>query len=58
MAMTQVVLKGVLLERQTPYFHDYVTRYTDLPLVVRLKKDGDSFGRTASCGPPTWGCTH
>lgn len=43
MAMTQVVLKEFFLERQTPYFHDYVTRYTDLPLVVRLKRTGEAY---------------
>ncbi|MCL8209438.1 MAG: nitrate reductase subunit alpha [Actinomycetia bacterium] len=36
MAMTYVILKEFYIERSTPYFEDYVRRYTDLPFLVRL----------------------
>ena len=55
MAMTFVILKEFFLERQTPYFHDYVTRYTDLPFVIRLERNGaeyvsDRFLRASDLG--------
>ncbi|ANP46008.1 nitrate reductase subunit alpha [Candidatus Viadribacter manganicus] len=41
MAMGHVVLSEYHRDRQVPYFQDYVRRYTDMPLLVRLvKKDG------------------
>ena len=41
MAMGHVVLTEYHRDRQVPYFQDYVRRYTDMPLLVRLvKKDG------------------
>ncbi len=36
MAMGHVVLKEFFVDRQTPYFTDYVKKYTDLPYLVRL----------------------
>ena len=36
MAMGHVILKEFFVDQQTPVFHDYVTRYTDLPFLVRL----------------------
>lgn len=35
-AMGHVVLKEFYVDRQVPYFVDYVSRYTDLPFLVRL----------------------
>ena len=43
MAMTHVILKEFFVDRQTPYFLDYVTKYTDLPFVVLLKKEGNQY---------------
>ncbi|THF55526.1 nitrate reductase subunit alpha [Ollibium composti] len=43
MAMGHVVLKEFFLDRKTPYFEDYCRRLTDLPMLVRLRKDGDRF---------------
>jgi len=41
MAMGHVILKEFFVDRQAPYFLDYVTRYTDLPFLVRLdERDG------------------
>jgi nitrate reductase alpha subunit len=37
MAMGHVVLKEFFVERQTPRFVDYVSRYTDLPYLVSLE---------------------
>src|SRR6185437_14820726 len=43
MAMGHVVLKEFFIDRKVPYFEDYARRYTDLPMLVRLRKDGDRF---------------
>ena len=43
MAMGHVILKEFFLDRKTPYFEDYCRRLTDLPMLVRLRKDGDRF---------------
>ena len=37
MAMGHVILKEFFVDRQVPYFSDYVSRYTDLPFLVRLE---------------------
>src|SRR5664279_60528 len=43
MAMGHVVLQEFFVDRQTPYFSDYVKKYTDLPHLVCLEKvDSDS----------------
>ncbi|MEV4835690.1 nitrate reductase subunit alpha [Nonomuraea sp. NPDC049486] len=40
-AMGQVILRECFVERQVPYFLDYVRRFTDMPFLVRLEeKDG------------------
>ncbi|WP_372455817.1 nitrate reductase subunit alpha [Nonomuraea sediminis] len=36
MAMGHVLLREFFVERQVPYFQDYVRRFTDLPFLVRL----------------------
>jgi nitrate reductase alpha subunit len=41
MAMGHVVLKEFFVDRTTPYFHDYVSRFTDLPFLVALDERGD-----------------
>ncbi len=43
MAMGHVVLTEFHRDREVPYFKDYVRRYTDMPLLVRLVKQGDRF---------------
>ena len=41
MAIGHVILREFHLDRTVPYFADYVRRYTDLPMLVRLvRKDG------------------
>ena len=41
MAMGHVILKEFHLDRPSAYFQDYVRRYTDLPMLVKLvKRDG------------------
>lgn len=41
MAFGHVILKEFHLDKQDPYFRDYVTRYTDFPMLVKLeKRDG------------------
>jgi nitrate reductase alpha subunit len=37
LAMGQVVLQEFFVERTTPYFDDYVKKYTDLPFLVRIE---------------------
>ncbi|GEA87510.1 nitrate reductase subunit alpha [Cellulomonas cellasea] len=40
-AMGHVTLKEFFVDRQVPYFRDYVQRFTDLPFLVRLEeRDG------------------
>ena len=41
MAMGHVILKEFFVDRQTPYFVEYVRRYTDLPFLVRLDRAPD-----------------
>jgi nitrate reductase / nitrite oxidoreductase, alpha subunit len=41
MAMGHVILREFFLDRQSEYFRDYCSRYTDLPLLVTLRRDGD-----------------
>lgn len=41
MAMGHVVLKEFFVDRQTPYFTQYVKTYTDLPHLVRLEETAD-----------------
>ncbi len=43
MAMGHVILKEFFLDRQTPYFQDYCRRLTDMPMLVRLRRDGTRF---------------
>ena len=40
LAMGHVALKEFVIEKQTPYFIDYLRRYTDMPMLVRLRKHG------------------
>ncbi len=40
MAMGHVILKEFFLDRQAEYFQDYCRKYTDLPLLVTLRRDG------------------
>ncbi|GAB2841380.1 nitrate reductase subunit alpha [Actinocorallia aurea] len=39
MAMGHVLLREFFVDRQVPYFTEYVTKYTDLPFLVRLDED-------------------
>ena len=41
MAMGHVVMKEFFVDKKVPYFEDYTRRYTDMPMLVRLRKDGD-----------------
>lgn len=43
MAVTHVILKEFHYEKQTPYFIDYVKKYTDSPYLVELEKVGDHY---------------
>jgi len=43
MAMGHVVLKEFFVERQVPFFTDYVTRYTDLPCLVLLREHNGAY---------------
>ncbi|MFO1185956.1 MAG: nitrate reductase subunit alpha [Bauldia sp.] len=43
MAMGHVILKEFHVERTTPYFQDYVRRYTDMPMLVRLVRQGEHY---------------
>ncbi len=41
MAMGHVILKEFHLDRKSAYFEDYVRRFTDMPMLVRLVHRGD-----------------
>ncbi len=41
MAMGHVIMKEFHLERPSAYFTDYVRRYTDMPVLVKLVKRGE-----------------
>ncbi len=41
MAMVHVILTEFFIKRQVPYFQDYCRQFTDLPMLVTLRKDGD-----------------
>ncbi|HEV7206020.1 MAG TPA: nitrate reductase subunit alpha, partial [Jatrophihabitans sp.] len=44
MSMGHVILKEFFVDRQVPYFTDYVKSYTDLPFLVILdESDGDTY---------------
>lgn len=43
MAVTHVILKEYHVDRQVPYFMEYVKRYTDCPFLVELTKQGDHY---------------
>ena len=41
LAMGHVILREFFVEQPTPYFYDYVSRYTDLPFLVTLDERPD-----------------
>ena len=43
MAMGHVILKEYHLAKKSPYFDEYCRTYTDMPMLVRLKKRGAGF---------------
>ncbi|MGD9676906.1 MAG: nitrate reductase subunit alpha [Vulcanibacillus sp.] len=42
-AMTHVILKEFYIEDKTDYFYNYAKKYTDLPYLLTLKKQGDNY---------------
>ncbi len=43
MAMGHVILKEFFVDRQTPRFLDYIKRFTDLPSLITLHQQGDTY---------------
>ncbi|MCC6174657.1 MAG: nitrate reductase subunit alpha [Chloroflexi bacterium] len=43
MAVNHVILREYYVERQVPYFVDYLKRYTDSSFLVELTPDGDGY---------------
>ncbi|MEW5704657.1 MAG: nitrate reductase subunit alpha [Pseudomonadota bacterium] len=43
MALGHVILREFHLDRQAEYFEDYCRRYSDMPMLVRLVKQGDHY---------------
>jgi nitrate reductase alpha subunit len=43
MAVNHVILKEFHVERKTPYFLDYVRKYSDSPFLVKLEKKGTDY---------------
>ncbi len=52
LAMGHVILREYHLDRQAGYFEDYVRRYSDFPMLVRLEKKGEGYvpGRLVRAG--------
>ena len=50
MAMGHVILKEFFVDRQTPYFTDYVKKYTDLPFLVAPDERRDAATATYRAG--------
>ncbi|MFC8045697.1 nitrate reductase subunit alpha [Nocardia sp. NPDC057353] len=60
LAMGHVILREYFVDRQTPFFTDYVRRFTDLPFLVTLTERGGrylpgKFLRAADLGDDTEG---
>jgi len=43
LSMAHVIVKEFYVDREEKYFVDYAKKYTDLPFLVILRKDGDSY---------------
>ena len=43
MAMGNVILREFYLDRQVAYFEDYARRYSDMPMLVRLVRQGEHY---------------
>lgn len=43
MAMGHVILREFHIDRQAKYFNDYARQYTDMPMLVRLVKQGEYY---------------
>jgi len=43
MACIHVILKEFYVDKETPYFTEYVKQYTNLPFLVVLEKDGSKY---------------
>jgi nitrate reductase alpha subunit len=43
LAIGHVILREYYLNRTVPYFDDYARRFTDLPMLVRLVRQGDGY---------------
>ncbi len=43
MAVNHVILKEFYVDRQVPYFVEYLKQYTDLPFLVELSPDGEGY---------------
>lgn len=43
MAVSHVILKEFHVEKQTPYFINYVKKYTDSPYLVEIEKEGNIY---------------
>jgi nitrate reductase alpha subunit len=43
MAMVHVILREFHVDRQAEYFRDYIRQYTDMPMLVRLVKQGERY---------------
>jgi nitrate reductase / nitrite oxidoreductase, alpha subunit len=43
MACIHVILKEFYVDKETPYFTDYVKKFTNLPFLVVLERDGENY---------------
>ena len=43
LAVDHVILREFHADRETPYFTDYLKRFSDSPFLVRIEQDGDAY---------------
>ncbi|MDD9822943.1 MAG: nitrate reductase subunit alpha [Gammaproteobacteria bacterium] len=69
MALGHVILREFYVQRRTPYFHEYAVQFTDMPMLVKLEKQGgrlapgrflraadfaDALGEAGDAGAAEW----
>ncbi len=46
LAITHVLLKEFYVDREVPYFINYIKQYSDMPFLVKIEKKGDEYKST------------
>ncbi len=43
MAITHVLLKEFYVDREVPYFIDYIKKYTDMPFLIKIDEESGEY---------------